>query len=114
MKKLLLGLVVIGLLLVIGCGGKASSQENNIVSGDTVAIKDFSFSPEEISVKKGDTVTWINGDSAPHTIASDSGGELNSGTLNKDGVYQHTFNDARVYTYHCGLHPSMKGKVVVE
>ncbi|MEK6917789.1 MAG: plastocyanin/azurin family copper-binding protein [Nanoarchaeota archaeon] len=53
-------------------------------------------------------------DSAPHTVTSDSGSELNSGTISNGGVYSHTFNTAGTYKYHCAFHTSMKATVIVQ
>ncbi len=35
---------------------------------NTVIIQDYSFQPDEITIQKGDTITWINKDSAGHTV----------------------------------------------
>jgi len=83
-------------------------------SPTTVSIKDFAFDPATVTVNVGAAVTWVNQDSAPHTVTSDSGGELSSGTLSNGQSYSHTFNAKGTYTYHCGIHRSMKGTVNVE
>ena len=80
----------------------------------TVKIQSFSFKPSTMTVDAGSTVTWENQDSAPHTVTSDSGGELASETLSKGQTYSHTFNSPGTYGYHCGIHRSMKGTVVVK
>lgn len=77
-------------------------------------IKDFAFSNNELRIKKGDSVTWTNLDTAGHTITSDSGEELNSKLLSRNENYQHTFNEAGIFNYHCTPHPYMKGTIVVE
>lgn len=82
-------------------------------SGNAITIQNFAFSPATINVKVGDTVTWTNRDSAPHQIASDSGSELSSSTLSNGATYSHTFTSAGTYAYHCAIHTSMKGSVVV-
>ena len=78
----------------------------------TVDISNFAFNPSELTIKIGDTITWINQDSVQHTITFDSG--LDSGILSKGQNYPHTFDKAGAYTYHCKIHPSMKGKVIVK
>jgi amicyanin len=78
-----------------------------------VAISGFAFSPAELSIKAGDTVTWTNEDSAPHTIISDSGNEIGSETLSNGQTYSHTFNTAGTFDYHCSIHKSMKAKIIV-
>lgn len=78
-----------------------------------VTIQGFAFSPFALKINKGDTVVWTNKDSAPHTVASDSGNELASDTLSNDQTYSHTFNQAGTFNYHCGVHLSMKARVEV-
>ena len=79
-----------------------------------VEISGFEFDPNTITVPKGASVVWTNKDSVRHTIVSDSGDEINSDTLSQGESYVHAFNTAGIYEYHCGIHPSMKGKVIVE
>jgi plastocyanin len=92
----------------------ATTQAPSAPAAAKVLIQGFSFKPSSITVGVGSTVTWENQDSAPHTVASDSGGELASGTLSNGGTYAHTFNAPGTYPYHCGIHRSMKGTVTVQ
>ncbi len=79
-----------------------------------VNIQSFAFSPQELTVQVGDTVRWTNKDLVSHAITSDSGSELDSPLFGKDGTYSHTFSTVGTYTYHCSVHPSMKGTIIVE
>lgn len=78
-----------------------------------VEISNFAFNPQTVNIHVGDSVSWINKDSVLHKIASDSGSELNSDSLSNGGVYTHKFTSAGTYSYHCSIHTSMKGVVVV-
>jgi len=79
----------------------------------TVSIDNFSFSPATITINKGETVTWKNNDSAPHqVVADDSSFELSK--MSTGGTSQHTFDMAGTYSYHCSIHPDMKGVVIVK
>jgi plastocyanin len=78
-----------------------------------VVIKGFKFSPQKITVKKGTVGTWRNEDSAPHTVESDDGKYTSDNLENTDNV-QFTFDKVGTVDYHCGIHPSMKGSVMVE
>jgi plastocyanin len=82
-------------------------------AGMMVHIAGFSFSPGTTTVSKGATVTWVNDDPATHTLVSDSG-VFSSGSLGKGDTFSRTFTEAGTFAYHCGVHPSMKGKVVVQ
>ncbi|MEW6329689.1 MAG: cupredoxin domain-containing protein [Candidatus Micrarchaeota archaeon] len=77
----------------------------------SVIIQNFAFNPPALTVGVGTTVKWTNQDSAPHTIKS---GAFNSGNLNKGDSFEFKFNTKGTYDYLCGLHPSMKGKIIVE
>lgn len=79
----------------------------------TINIKNFTFSPNTISIKKGTNVVWINNDSAPHTITSDLG-DFDSGTIAPGGSFNRTFNSLGTINYHCDIHKTMKGSIVIE
>lgn len=84
-------------------------------SATTIMIKDFSFNPSTISIPQGTTVTWVNGDGMAHTVESDAGAPVAfaSPELGNGGSYRQTFTQAGTYAYHCSIHPSMKGTIVV-
>ena len=92
-------------------GNIVSNQTSAVI--ETVTIENYAFNPSTININVGETVTWTNKDSAPHRIVSDSGNELGSNTLSNGGTYSHTFTVAGTYDYHCSIHTSMKGKVIV-
>ena len=94
-------------------GEQTSSGGTNSESKD-VEISGFSFSPSTLTISVGDSVIWTNMDSATHTITSDSGNELDSETFSNGNSYSHTFTTAGTYAYHCNIHTSMKGTIVVE
>ena len=72
------------------------------------------FEPSNISVKKGDSVEWVNEDTQQHTVTSDDGGVILNGKLaGKGDKYSHTFSDAGDVPYHCEIHGSMTGVVNV-
>jgi len=79
-----------------------------------VEIADFSFTPSTVTVNIGDTVVWNNTSPSTHTVTSTTpAGELNSGNIAAGGQYTHTFLIAGTYNYHCSIHISMTGSVVV-
>lgn len=71
-----------------------------------------SFSPNPVEVKAGETVTWVNDDSARHTVTSKDG-TFDSGMMGKGQSFSYTFDKAGEYSYFCEPHPSMVGTVVV-
>ncbi len=80
---------------------------------NTVIIKDFSFQPAILSVPVGTKVTWHNQDSVGHTVISEDQGLFESRVLASGDKYTFQFNNAGSYKYHCSIHPSMKGEIVV-
>jgi plastocyanin len=80
-----------------------------------VSINALAFSPTSVSINVGDTVTWTNNEvGVQHTVTSDSGAELSSGLLSTGQTYAHQFNTAGTFPYHCNVHPTMAGTVVVQ
>jgi plastocyanin len=78
-----------------------------------VKIQGFAFDPPTLTVKAGTKVTWTNNDSAGHTVVSDAG-DWASGDLATGATFSHTFDTPGTFTYHCGVHPAMKGKIIVQ
>jgi plastocyanin len=84
------------------------------VTTDTIAIKEFAFTPANVTVKVGTTITWTNADEDPHTVmSSGTGGPLKSQTLNTGESYRYTFTQAGHYDYLCSIHPFMTATVEV-
>ena len=81
--------------------------------GTTVKIDNFTFGPEQLTVKVGTTVTWINEDDIPHTVVA-SNKTFRSKALDTDDKYSFTFTAPGSYEYFCSLHPHMKAMVTVE
>jgi plastocyanin len=78
----------------------------------TATIDNFTFTPAELKVKVGDTVTWTNHDDIPHTVVS--AGKFRSKTMDTDNTFSFTFTSAGDYKYFCSLHPHMTGMIKVE
>ncbi len=114
-------------LLLLGCTGYSGAPKtdappaatpapggtppaNAPPASSSIEISGFAFSPAEVTVAKGTTVTWTNKDSVGHTITSSS---FDSGTISSGGKFSFTFAQAGTYDYYCAIHPSMKGKITV-
>jgi plastocyanin len=84
------------------------------LAADTeVDIDQFAFLPQRITVKAGTTVTWINEDDVPHTVASSSK-LFKSKALDTRDKFSFTFTTPGTYEYFCSLHPHMTGAIAVE
>jgi len=92
----------------------SDNSSSSAVETDTVSIKNFAFSPVNISVKAGTKVTWTNNDSATHTVTETDGKTgPSSGNLNNGDSYSFTFTKPGIYHYDCAIHPNMTGTVTV-
>ena len=94
-------------------GGATTTSAAGGTGGAQVTIQNFSFSPASVTVKVGDTVTWTNQDSTTHTVVADNG-EFKSGNLGNGATFSFTFSTAGTFAYHCSIHSTMKGTVVVQ
>jgi amicyanin len=77
-----------------------------------VKIGNFTFTPQELRIKAGTTVTWTNEDDIPHTVVSPP--QVRSKPLDTNDKFAFTFTRPGTYKYFCSLHPHMTGVVVVE
>jgi len=77
----------------------------------TISIINFAFSPANLDINIGDTIVWTNNDGAPHQIIGDS---LNSPIMSKGQTFSQTFNKSGAFSYHCSIHPSMKGVINIK
>ena len=77
-----------------------------------ITIDNFTFTPAQLKLKVGDTVTWTNHDDIPHTVVS--AGKFRSKAMDTDGSFSFTFTAAGDYQYFCSLHPHMTGTIKVE
>jgi plastocyanin len=122
MKRTIWFLTVISILALVvsACSPKAAPIQTATAppangsgtAGNEVKIEGFAFSPSQITVKAGTTITWTNLDSAGHTVVSDTG-VFESANLAQGDTFSFTFNTAGTFPYHCGVHASMKGTVIV-
>jgi plastocyanin len=78
-----------------------------------VVLKNFDFSPMDVTVTPGSTVTWKNMDGEPHTVAS-ADGVFRSPALDQNDTYQFKFDKPGVYKYICSIHPKMRATITVK
>jgi plastocyanin len=87
------------------------------VGGSTlVAIRGFAFLPNDVHVKAGSSVTWLNCEPAgtpSHTTTSNQGG-WQSPLLAPGDAFTQTFNTPGVFPYICTVHPFMTASITVE
>jgi len=101
--------LVSALLWIIASTGLA--DEEPIVH--TVLIEGTSFTPQSLTVRRGDTVVWKNKDPFPHTVTARNR-HFDSGILAEDQSWQYTANEPGKFPYFCTLHQIMTGVLTVE
>ena len=124
MKKIsiFLSLLIVTVFLS-GCSQQTATPTNKVptqaptvvlttlpTNVSTIIINNFAFSPANLTVKVGTTVTWQNEDTVLHLIKSDL---FNSPSLKTGDTFKFTFDNKGSYDYVCSLHPSMLGQIIV-
>ena len=95
-----------------GASASTAATTTAATAINAATIKGFSFQPEVLKVKVGAKVTWTNDDTVAHTVTADTN-SFASGNLQPGGSFSFTFTRPGTYAYHCSIHPSMHGSVVV-
>jgi plastocyanin len=101
----LLGLAVMGFAAGwLPASGWAAAETKSL-------IKDFNFA--SLTIEAGTTVTWVNADDEPHTVASDAG-LFRSGGLDTNESFSYKFDKPGTYRIYCTIHPRMVATIVVK
>jgi plastocyanin len=120
------------LIITVGCGSNYSSPADALPSPSpapapggasaSVAIVvgaqtlgNQAFTPDDLNIAVGTTVTWTNTDAVAHTSTSDvNANGWNSGIVAPGGRFAVAFPTAGTFRYHCAIHPGMIGSVIVQ
>lgn len=78
----------------------------------TVRIVQFAFVAADLDVPAGTRMTWTNDDPAPHTVTAD-GGAFDSKQLDPGASFSVVLDTPGAFAYHCEIHPTMVGTVLV-
>lgn len=99
----------------------SSYQDLTRQSAVTIKMSQIKFMPENIKIRKGTTVTWVNEDDVDHYVNTDSHPahtyfpQQNSKALTKGDSYSTTFDTTGIYPYHCSAHADkMLGSIIVD
>lgn len=123
-------LLPLGMLVIVGiaaCGGGSTSPSNSpagasvgtagaTLGAATVKIAatgQLAFDPTMQTAQVGDIIEWTNTGSVAHTVTFDSEPSLSDPSLNAGGTWEVKFTTAGTFQYHCSIHPSMVGTIVV-
>jgi len=95
---------------VIGAAALALALPQTAGAQELVVMFNSAFSPAEVTVVAGDSVTWRNGDLVVHDVR---GPGFNSGLIQRFMGFTQRFDTPGTQAYVCGLHPGMAGQVDV-
>ena len=101
---------------LIGCSKSSdytTPQIGGIQKANEVWLQDMAFNPSTRTVPVNTTVTWTNKDSYSHTVTSDST-MFNSGNMSSKATFSFLFAKKGTYKYHCSIHVSMTGTIIVQ
>ena len=103
-------LLLAALLLTLASSASLAGDDGNLV-----IIKDYKFVPQNITISKGQTVTWENREKRQyHSVWFEALGEDQpEDYLFPEDIYERTFNEVGKFPYRCGPHPEMIGSVTV-
>jgi plastocyanin len=109
------GLVALAVTLASASVADAAMEHDHDGGSDAsgaprVDIEYASYKPRQIDVLTGDTVTWTNVSVRGHTVTAEDG-SFDSGRVNANEHFMHSFAEAGAYPYYCRLHPTIRGEV---
>lgn len=118
MSSRLVWAVLVGMFLVMAATGPLKMMGSDTVPEqqpapevpDRVGMAGLAFSPDDLRVERGTELTFVNDDSAPHTVTAQDG-VIDSGILNPGSSFRLVVNSR--FEYRCLIHPAMSGRVSV-
>lgn len=118
-KKLIRLALTITIVAALGLWGCANDSTNTYGSSppnretpNTVTMVNISFSPSNLTITRGTTVTWKNNDGVTHTSTSNTD-VWDTGNISPGYSNTTSFNNVGTFGFHCSIHPSMTGTIVV-
>ena len=99
---------------LVAFAGDMKDTGSNGAGETKIEIKDFAFNPQNITVKSGEKITWINRDEEPHTVVSVEKQFKKSTALDTDQEFTVVAGSPGTYSYFCSVHPKMTGTIVVQ
>lgn len=126
MQTMRMSLLFVALLATVdlsGCGSHPSAAAAGNGQTTTVSINEMAFTPREVKIKAGSTITWANEDVVDHDVTQATPGSgqkplFKSPSLGQGKTFAYTFTKAGTYPIYCSLpghlDSGMKMTVTVE
>jgi plastocyanin len=99
-------------LAAVPASAPAAPAQHAPAAAPVVHISNFTFGPQALTIRVGQTVTWVNDDDIPHAVAA-TGKAFKSKVFDTGDRFSFTFAQAGSFAYFCSLHPHMTGMIVV-
>jgi len=109
-KTITIGIIIA--VIIIAAAFYLYSTQSSAPEEKIISIKNLQFNPAVTNIATGDKITWKNEDSFTHDVTIDNG--LFDKDIEAGQSFSYTFNEAGTYEYHCDIHPSMKGTIIVK
>jgi plastocyanin len=93
-------------------GSITPAPDSTITRRGTLPINDHAFDPAQLTIASGTTLMIVNTDTEAHTATADNK-LFDTGVLKPGEAFEVYFEGSGTVTYHCELHPDMKGSIVV-
>ena len=118
------------LAAIISTGLFFGFSNNNVSSSDVKILQDgdkpaeneiwldkLTFIPKMKTIKVGTKITWVNKETAMHTVISGAPnaktGLFESKTMGEGGKFSFTFIEPGIIKYYCGTHEDMMTAVLI-
>lgn len=118
----LLMTIIIPAMVITGCdegttGPEVENAEDDEPGPDEVWMQSHAFTPLNLNVEPGTTVTWTNQEDHAHDVTSGSNREpdglFSSGDIAPGGIFEYTFDEPGTYDYFCSPHDNMSATIIV-
>ena len=97
----------------------STNIKNVSIVSDAAGLEDKAYQPNPVKINVGETIIWTNNDLTIHTVTEGNPSTnvptngFDSGLLSPDETFKHVFDKAGTIQYHCILHPTMIGSVII-
>ena len=117
LRRLKEGLII---LFIINCFYGCTAPEERVEQHKeapvpkvhTVVIQQMKFTPADLTVSEGDTVTWINRDIVDHNVTEKTNKEWSSSNLHPGKSWSMVVKKSAAYL--CTIHPVMTGNLHIK
>ena len=106
---------VVALALLTGGASRGAALGARKPAAHTVVVAGMRYEPARLTIRAGDSITWVNKDIVDHTVTATAPEKpaFDSQTIAVGKSWTNTFPGAGAHDYRCTLHPTMKGSIEV-